>query len=104
MQLTIPVHMVHGDKDDFAPIEVAERLARETPTRRPIRFVRTQGANHFLNDGPAQELISILESCLPPKHNWTFRLPKLPSFGIPKGRLTGYPSRTPAAAAAQAQA
>ena len=47
-QLTIPIHMIHGEKDDFAPIEVAERLARETPTRRPIRFVRTPGANHFL--------------------------------------------------------
>ena len=46
--------MVHGDKDDFAPIEVAERLAKETVTRRPIKFMRTQGANHFLNDGPAE--------------------------------------------------
>ena len=104
MQLTIPVHMVHGDKDDFAPIEVAERLAHETPMRRPIRFVRTQGANHFLNDGPAQELISILEGCLPPKRNWTFRLPKLPSFGLAKGRLPGFPARAPAGAAAQVQA
>lgn len=104
MQLTIPVHMVHGDKDDFAPIEVAERLAKETRTRRPIRFVRTQGANHFLNDGPAQELISILESCLPPKRAWTFRLPKLPSFGFAKRKPAGYPARAPAAAAAAAQA
>jgi pimeloyl-ACP methyl ester carboxylesterase len=103
MQLTIPVHMVHGDKDDFAPIEVAERLAKETRTRRPIRFVRTQGANHFLNDGPAQELISILESCLPPKRAWTFRLPKLPSFGFVKGKLAGYPAGAPAGAPAQAQ-
>jgi pimeloyl-ACP methyl ester carboxylesterase len=84
MQLSIPVHMIHGDKDDFAPIEVAEQLARETPTRRPIRFVRTAGANHFLNDGPTQELITALESCIPPKRIWTFRLPKLPSFGLPR--------------------
>jgi pimeloyl-ACP methyl ester carboxylesterase len=87
MQLTIPVHMIHGDKDDFAPIEVAEQLARETPTRRPIRFARTAGANHFLNDGPAQELIAALEACLPVKTPWTFRLPKLPNlsrlFGLP---------------------
>lgn len=104
MQLTIPVHMIHGDKDDFAPIEVAERLANETPMRRPIRFLRTEGANHFLNDGPAQELIAALESCLPPKRNWVFGLPKIPSFRFTKGRLAGFPANAPAAAAAQAQA
>jgi pimeloyl-ACP methyl ester carboxylesterase len=99
-QLNIPIHMIHGDKDDFAPIEVAERLARETPTRRPIRFVRTPGANHFINDGPAQELIAALESCLPPRRSWTFRLPKLPAFSWPRagGRVL------PAAGSATAQA
>jgi pimeloyl-ACP methyl ester carboxylesterase len=88
-QLTIPIHMIHGDKDDYAPIEVAERLARETPTRRPIRFVRTPGANHFLNDGPAAELIAALEGCIPPKRTWTFRLPRMPSFGLPRLRAFG---------------
>ena len=53
-RLNIPIHMIHGDKDDFAPLEVAEKLAAETVTRRPIRVVRTEGANHFLNDGPAE--------------------------------------------------
>ena len=104
MQLTIPVHMIHGDKDDFAPIEVAERLARETPTRRPIRFVRTAGANHFLNDGPAQELLAALESCMPRKRGWVFHLPKLPNLGLAMAKLRGFPSRAPAAAAAAAQA
>jgi pimeloyl-ACP methyl ester carboxylesterase len=84
MSVNIPIHMVHGDKDDFAPIEAAERLARETPTRRPIRFVRTPGANHFLNDGPPQQLLDAIESCIPAKKAWTFRLPKLPAFGLPK--------------------
>src|SRR4051812_37600546 len=56
--LRIPIHMIHGDRDDFAPIEVAERLAAETVTRQPIRFVRTEGANHFLNDGPAEALVA----------------------------------------------
>jgi pimeloyl-ACP methyl ester carboxylesterase len=101
-QLNIPIHMIHGDKDDFAPIEVAERLARETPTRRPIRFVRTPGANHFLNDGPAAELIAALESCVPAKRRWTFRLPKLPSFGLPRPRAFGAAAPTPAPAQAQA--
>jgi pimeloyl-ACP methyl ester carboxylesterase len=102
-QLNIPIHMIHGDKDDFAPIEVAERLARETPTRRPIRFVRTPGANHFLNDGPAEQLLTALESCIPPKRSWTFRLPKLPSFGLPRPK-TAFPASAPASAPAQAQA
>jgi pimeloyl-ACP methyl ester carboxylesterase len=103
-QLKIPIHMIHGDKDDFAPIEVAERLARETPAGRPIRFVRTPGANHFLNDGPAEELIAALESCLPPKRRWTFRLPSLPDFGLPRVGAGAHPAAASAAAPAQAQA
>ena len=84
-RLTLPIHMIHGDKDDFAPIEVAERLSREVRTRRPINFVRTEGANHFLNDGPAEQLIAALESCIPQKKAaWTFRLPKLPQIRFPR--------------------
>ena len=98
MRLRIPVHMIHGDKDDFAPIEVAERLALETPMRRPIRFVRTPGANHFLNDGPAQELIAALESCLPPKASRVLRLPKLPSLAAMKEKLAGFGAKAPAGA------
>ncbi len=83
-RLDMPIHMIHGDKDDFAPLEVAERLIKETPTRRPIRFVRTAGANHFLNDGPAEQLIAALESCLPVRRRWTFRWPKLPDLFAPR--------------------
>jgi pimeloyl-ACP methyl ester carboxylesterase len=81
-KVNIPIHMIHGDKDDFAPVEAAERLAAETVTRRPIRVVRTEGANHFLNDGPAETLIAALESCIPEKSSggWTFRWPKLPAL------------------------
>jgi pimeloyl-ACP methyl ester carboxylesterase len=84
-RLNIPVHMIHGDKDDFAPIEVAERLAAETVTRSPIQFMRTEGANHFLNDGPADQLLSALEACIPARKTWTFRWPQLPKLGLPKG-------------------
>lgn len=80
-RLNIPIHMIHGDKDDFAPLAVAEKLAEETLTRRPIRVVRTEGATHFLNDGPAEVLIAALESCIPQKAaGWTFRWPKLPQL------------------------
>jgi pimeloyl-ACP methyl ester carboxylesterase len=83
-RLTIPIHMVHGDQDDFAPIEVAERLAAETVTRNPIRFMRTEGANHFLNDGPAEQLLAALEACIPVRKPWTFRWPQLPKLTLPK--------------------
>jgi len=80
-RLNIPIHMIHGDKDDFAPLEVAEKLAAETVTRRPIRVVRTEGANHFLNDGPAEMLIAAIEACIPQRSTlWTFRWPKLPAL------------------------
>ena len=83
-RINVPIHMVHGDKDDFAPLEVAERLAEETLTRRPIRFVRVDGANHFLNDGPAEELIAALEACIPEARRWTFRWPQMPKISIPR--------------------
>jgi pimeloyl-ACP methyl ester carboxylesterase len=64
-RLKVPVHAIHGDQDDFAPIEAAQRLAQRTRTRRPIRFVTAPGANHFLNDGPTETLIEALEACIP---------------------------------------
>ena len=84
-KLTIPIHMVHGDQDDFAPIEVAERLAAETVTRNPIQFMRTEGGNHFLNDGPAEQMLAALEACIPARKAWTFRWPQLPKLSLPKG-------------------
>jgi pimeloyl-ACP methyl ester carboxylesterase len=83
-RVNAPIHMIHGEKDDFAPIEVAERLAAETVTRRPIRFQRVAGANHFLNDGPPKELIAALETCIPAGKRWTFRWPQLPKLAFPK--------------------
>jgi pimeloyl-ACP methyl ester carboxylesterase len=83
--LTMPIHMVHGDQDDFAPIEVAERLAAETVTRNPIQFMRTEGGSHFLNDGPAEQMLAALEACIPARKAWTFRWPQLPNLSLPKG-------------------
>ncbi len=94
-RLNIPIHMIHGDKDDFAPLEVAERLAAETVTRRPIRLAKADGANHFLNDGPVEELLSAIEACIPDRITWTFRWPKLPALWAPK-----LPKPAPQAAAA----
>jgi pimeloyl-ACP methyl ester carboxylesterase len=91
--ISIPVHMIHGDKDDFAPIETAERLAAEVVTRQPIHFVRTEGANHFLNDGPADQLIAALEACIPQTRRWTFRWPKLGGLRLPRLFGLGAPSQ-----------
>jgi pimeloyl-ACP methyl ester carboxylesterase len=96
-RLRIPIHMVHGDRDDFAPIEVAERLAIEVVTRQPIRFVRTPGANHFLNDGPAEVLLAALESCIPVRTPWTFRWPQMPKFRTPKLPSLAFPGNRVAA-------
>jgi len=86
-RLNIPIHMIHGDQDDFAPLEVAERLAGETVTRSPIRVVRTEGANHFLNDGPAEVLLAAIESCIPERPSrWTFRWPKMPALWARVGK------------------
>lgn len=64
-RLTVPIHVIHGDADDFAPIDLARRLAAETKARRPISFQAVAQANHFLNDQPVETVISCLEACLP---------------------------------------
>lgn len=65
-RLRVPVHVIHGDQDDFAPIEMARRLAAETRARPAMRFQQVPGANHFLNDGPVETLLASLETCIPP--------------------------------------
>src|SRR6202042_3729388 len=80
--LHMPVHVIHGDRDDFAPIELAERLAKESRTRRPIRFQTVPGADLFLTDGPVETLIASLEACIPPKPA-AWRLPSLPKLTWP---------------------
>jgi pimeloyl-ACP methyl ester carboxylesterase len=80
--LNVPVHVIHGDADDFAPIELAEKLVAETRSRIPMRFWKMPGANHFLNDGPVDLLIGALENCIPaPAKAPAFRLPTLPKLG-----------------------
>jgi len=63
-RLRAPVHVIHGEADDFAPIEIAERLVRDSRLRAPMRLVRIAGANHFINDGPVERLLGALEPCI----------------------------------------
>jgi pimeloyl-ACP methyl ester carboxylesterase len=82
-RLNVPVHVIHGDADDFAPIELARKLVEETRSKSPMRFVCVPGANHFLNDGPVDVLMSVLECCIPgpaPVRAPLFRLPAFPAL------------------------
>ena len=61
----------------MAPIKIAEALVASVPTRRPIRFQRVAGANHFMNDGPVEPLLAALEACIPARRPWlASRLPQ----------------------------
>ncbi len=98
-RLHVPVHVIHGDADDFAPIEMAERLVKEARTRGPMRFVRVPGANHFLNDGPIDVLMSALECCIPapPPAKPAFKLPALPALpALPNLAWLGRKDQLPA--------
>jgi len=64
-RLKVPVHVIHGEKDDYAPIEAAEKLVREVRTRRPVRFERLVLADHFPQDGQPVELMAALERSIP---------------------------------------
>jgi pimeloyl-ACP methyl ester carboxylesterase len=64
-RLPVPVHMVHGDADDFAPIATARALTAVRDFRSPIRFQSISGGDHFLNDGPVEPLLACIEACIP---------------------------------------
>ncbi|MDO8408446.1 MAG: alpha/beta hydrolase [Phenylobacterium sp.] len=79
-RLNLPIHVIHGDKDDFAPLDAAERLVAETRSRRPMRLATVAGADHFINDGPAEALLATLEECLPRRRPLLpegFRMPEV---------------------------
>lgn len=58
------VTLIHGDKDDFAPIEVARAIADTTLA--PARLIEIRGGGHFLNDGPPGQLMACLETAMDP--------------------------------------
>jgi len=85
-RLPTPVHVVHGDQDDFAPLEIAERLVAETRGKLPVRVERMAGGDHFINDGPVEALLVALEACIPAPRPW-IAWPALPKLRWPKLRL-----------------
>jgi pimeloyl-ACP methyl ester carboxylesterase len=91
------ITFVHGDKDDFAPIEVARRVARTTLV--PSKFIEVKGADHFLNDGPAETLLDCLEAAMDP----TAPLAQLkPAEPAPARTAKRARARLPSGAAARA--
>lgn len=82
-RLKMPVHVVHGDRDDFAPLEAAERFLAEARGGLPFRVERTPGGDHFLND-TAEMVLASLETCLPPRREPWLRWPVLPKLGWPR--------------------
>ena len=95
-RLNVPVHVIHGDADDFAPIELAEQLVKESLCRRPMNFIRVPGANHFLNDGPVEVMMGVLEQCMP------IAAPPRPAFRLPSLTLPNLAWLKPKAAEAPA--
>ncbi len=63
-RLRAPVHILHGARDDFAPIAAARALADHPALAGGARFRELPGVGHFLNDGPAAEVLACLEPCL----------------------------------------
>lgn len=66
-KLRVPVHVIHGDKDDYAPFEAAEAVVKAVRTKRPVRFERIEAGDHFMHDSNPDALRVALERCLPPK-------------------------------------
>lgn len=64
-QVAMPVHIIHGTCDDFAPLAAAKRLFSRIADRPGACFQAVEGADHFLNDGPPEALIALLETCRP---------------------------------------
>lgn len=86
-RLHAPVHVIHGDKDDYAPIEAARRLVDSVRTRRPVRFQVVAGGNHFLHGGPPYLLPALLEQCVPEeKKRFEWMRVQLPRFTLDGGR------------------
>lgn len=62
--LEMPIYIVHGDADDFAPIGAAQALAEELAHKPNLAFTSVAGADHFLNEGPAERVLAPLEAVI----------------------------------------
>ena len=63
-RLSMPIHIVHGDQDDFAPIEAAQALAEDLAPAGDVTFTIVPDASHFLNEGPPELVLAPLEAAI----------------------------------------
>jgi pimeloyl-ACP methyl ester carboxylesterase len=63
-RLTMPIHIIHGDEDDFAPITAAQALADDLADMPNVIFTSVPHANHFLNEGPPERVLAPLEAVI----------------------------------------
>jgi len=62
--LSMPIHIVHGDQDDFTPIASARALAEDLAAMSNVSFTTVPHANHFLNEGPPELVLALLEAAI----------------------------------------
>jgi pimeloyl-ACP methyl ester carboxylesterase len=62
--LALPIHLVHGDADDFAPLAAAQALVEALAEMPNVSLTTVPGANHFLNEGPIEMLLGPLEAAI----------------------------------------
>jgi len=63
-RLSMPIHIVHGDQDDFTPIASARALAEDLGGMANVSFSTVPDANHFLNEGPPELVLAPLEAAI----------------------------------------
>jgi pimeloyl-ACP methyl ester carboxylesterase len=63
-RLPAPIHILHGDEDDFAPIAAACALADDLAEHADVSFTALPNANHFLNEGPPELILAHLETAI----------------------------------------
>ena len=91
------IHVIHGEDDDFAPIDAARALIRDTRAVKSIRFEAVAGAGHFFTEAAPERLVAMLETCVPPPSRWDklvagWRTPDGAAEGRFRGRTRGSPS------------
>jgi pimeloyl-ACP methyl ester carboxylesterase len=62
--LSMPIHVIHGDQDDFAPIATAQALVEDLAHKPNLVFTPVPGANHFMNEGPPEMVLAPLEAVI----------------------------------------
>jgi len=62
--LGMPIHIIHGDADDFAPVEAARALAEDLAEKPSLVFTAVPNLNHFLNEGPPEQVLEPLEAVI----------------------------------------